>query len=73
MYTIYSFSFNKGKNWATENVSSVFGLDTVTANHVEFWFCRFRFSNFDVKNAQRSERSIVENVDYWKPLSLTIM
>ncbi|KAG5344650.1 SETMR methyltransferase, partial [Acromyrmex charruanus] len=70
---ILQFFFNKGENasQAAENVNSVYGpdtvhshvSDTVTANHAQFWFRRFRSGNFDVKDASRSGRPIVENVD----------
>jgi len=64
IYHILQFFFDKGKNasQAAENVNSVFGPDTVTANHAQFWFCLFCSGNFDVKDA-RSGRPIVENGD----------
>ncbi|QQP57101.1 Histone-lysine N-methyltransferase SETMAR, partial [Caligus rogercresseyi] len=54
--------FDKGENASqvAENVNSVYGPDTVTANH---WFRRFRSGNFDVKDTPRSGRPIVENID----------
>jgi len=62
---ILQFFFDKGENasQAAENVNSVYGPDTVTANHAQFWFRRFRSGNFDVKDAPRSGRPIVENGD----------
>ncbi|KAG5321977.1 SETMR methyltransferase, partial [Acromyrmex heyeri] len=62
---ILQFFFDKGENasQAAENVNSVYGPDTVTANHAQFWFRRFRSGNFDVKDASLSGRPIVENVD----------
>jgi len=59
---VLQFFFDKGENasQAAENVNSV-GPDTVTANHAQFWFRRFRSGNFDVKDAPRSGRPIVEN------------
>ena len=59
------FFFDKGENasQAAEIVNSVYGPDTVTANHAQFWFRRFRSGNFDVKDAPRSGRPTVENVD----------
>ena len=62
---ILQFFFDKGENarQAAENVNSVYGPDTVTANYAQFWFRRFRSGNFDVKDAPRSGRPIVENVD----------
>ncbi|GFT17809.1 histone-lysine N-methyltransferase SETMAR [Trichonephila clavipes] len=41
----------------------VYGADTVTANSVKFWFRRFRSGIFDVKDAPRTGRAVVENVD----------
>jgi len=57
---ILQFFFDKSENasQAAENVNSVYGPDTVTANHAQFWFCRFRSDNFDVKDAPRSGRPI---------------
>ncbi|GFV63317.1 histone-lysine N-methyltransferase SETMAR [Trichonephila clavipes] len=40
-----------------------FGADTVTAYYVEFWFRRFPLGIFDVKDAPRTGRPVVENVD----------
>lgn len=36
---------------ATENVNSVYGLDSITAYHLQFWFHRYCSGNVDVKNA----------------------
>lgn len=44
-------------------MNSVYGTDTVTANHAQFWFRRFRSGNFDVEDAPRNGGPIVENVD----------
>ncbi|QQP56323.1 Histone-lysine N-methyltransferase SETMAR [Caligus rogercresseyi] len=62
---ILQLFFNKGENasQADENVNSVYGPDTVTANHAQFWFRLFRSGNLDVKDAPRSGRPIVENID----------
>ncbi|GFS98640.1 histone-lysine N-methyltransferase SETMAR [Trichonephila clavipes] len=46
-----------------EIVNGVYGADTVTANYVQFWFRRFRSDIFDVKDAPRTRRPVVENVD----------
>ncbi|GFV33145.1 mariner Mos1 transposase [Trichonephila clavipes] len=46
-----------------EIVNGVYGADTVTANYVQFWFRRFRSGIFDVKDAPRTGRPVVENVD----------
>ncbi|GFT33983.1 histone-lysine N-methyltransferase SETMAR [Trichonephila clavipes] len=43
--------------------NSVYGANTVTANYVQFWFRRFRSGIFDVKDAPRTGRPIVENVN----------
>ena len=61
----YSFPSKKVKTQASrlaENVNTVSGSDTVTANQAHFWFCHFRSGNFDVKAAPLSGRPIVENV-----------
>lgn len=62
---ILQFFFDKGENasQAAENVNSVYGPDTITVNHAQFWFRRFRSGNFDVKDASRSGRPVVQNVD----------
>ncbi|GFW91973.1 histone-lysine N-methyltransferase SETMAR [Trichonephila clavipes] len=44
-------------------VNGVYGADTATANYVQFWFRRFRSGIFDVKDAPRTGRAVVENVD----------
>lgn len=60
----FSFSsLKKNENWTTENVSSVYGIDIVGVNHLQFWFRRSRSGNFDVKVAPRSGRSIIKNID----------
>ncbi|GFW56715.1 histone-lysine N-methyltransferase SETMAR [Trichonephila clavipes] len=43
--------------------NGVYGADTVTANYVQFWFRRFCSGIFDVKDAPRTDRPVVENVD----------
>ncbi|GFY35070.1 hypothetical protein TNCV_5044451 [Trichonephila clavipes] len=48
---------------AAEIVNGVYGADTVTANYVQFWFRRFCSGIFDAKDAPRTGRPIVENVD----------
>ncbi|GFX66667.1 histone-lysine N-methyltransferase SETMAR [Trichonephila clavipes] len=55
----------QGKNasQAVEIVNGVYGTDTVTANYVQFWFCRFRSGIFDVKDVPRTGRPFDENVD----------
>ncbi|GFX22695.1 histone-lysine N-methyltransferase SETMAR [Trichonephila clavipes] len=62
---ILHFFFDKGKNASqvAEIVNDAYGADTVTANYVQFWFRPFRSSIFDVKDAHRTGRPVVENVD----------
>ncbi|CAK9811656.1 Histone-lysine N-methyltransferase SETMAR [Anthophora quadrimaculata] len=62
---ILQFFFDKGENasQATEIVNGVYGPDTVTINYVQFWFRRFRSGIFDIKDAPRTGRPVVENVD----------
>ncbi|GFV64970.1 histone-lysine N-methyltransferase SETMAR [Trichonephila clavipes] len=59
------FFFDKGENVShvTEISNGVYGANTVTANCVQFWFRRFRSGIFDVKDAPRTGKPIVENVD----------
>ncbi|GFX89070.1 histone-lysine N-methyltransferase SETMAR [Trichonephila clavipes] len=59
-------SINPGKKVAiqvAEIVHGVYGADIVTANYVQFCFRRFRSGIFDVKDAPRTGRPIVENID----------
>ncbi|GFT73960.1 histone-lysine N-methyltransferase SETMAR [Trichonephila clavipes] len=62
---ILQFFFDKGENASqvAEIVNGAYGANTVTANYVQFWLRRFRSGIFDVKNATRSSRLVVENVD----------
>ncbi|GFW74151.1 histone-lysine N-methyltransferase SETMAR [Trichonephila clavipes] len=62
--------FYKGENTnqVAEIVRGVYGADTVTANYVQFWFRRFRSGIFDVKDAPRTGRSVVENVNKIKEI-----
>ncbi|KAL6420427.1 hypothetical protein ACFW04_014434 [Cataglyphis niger] len=62
---ILQFFFDKGENasQAAKIVNGVYGSDTVTANYVQFWFRRFRSGIFDVKDAPRTGRPVVKNVD----------
>ncbi|GFU62874.1 histone-lysine N-methyltransferase SETMAR [Trichonephila clavipes] len=59
------FFFGKGKNSSqvAEFANGVYGAHTVTANYVKFWFRRFRSGIFNVKDAPRTGRPFVENVD----------
>ncbi|GFT31651.1 histone-lysine N-methyltransferase SETMAR [Trichonephila clavipes] len=58
------FFFDKGENasQAAEIVDGVYGADTVTGNYVQFWFRRFRSGIFEIKDAPRTGRPVVENV-----------
>ncbi|GFV00140.1 histone-lysine N-methyltransferase SETMAR [Trichonephila clavipes] len=53
---------------AADIVNGVYRADTITANYVQFWFGLFRSGIFDVKNAPRSGRPVVENVDKTKEI-----
>jgi len=59
---ILQFFFDKDENasQAAENVNSVYGSDTVSQSRA---IRRFRFGNFDVKDAPRSGRPIIEKGD----------
>ncbi|GFX80194.1 histone-lysine N-methyltransferase SETMAR [Trichonephila clavipes] len=60
---LFVFDKNKNQSQSAEIGNSVYGVDTVLANYVQFWFRRFRTSIFDVKDAPRFGRPVVENVD----------
>ncbi|GFW53538.1 histone-lysine N-methyltransferase SETMAR [Trichonephila clavipes] len=62
---ILQFFSEKSENArrGAEIVNGVYGADTVTANYVQFWFRRFRSGIFYVKDAPRTGRPVVENVD----------
>ncbi|GFS68459.1 histone-lysine N-methyltransferase SETMAR [Trichonephila clavipes] len=62
---ILQFFFDKGKNasQAGEIVHGVYGADTAKANYVLFGFRRFHSGIFDVKDASRTGKHVVENVD----------
>ncbi|GFU92552.1 histone-lysine N-methyltransferase SETMAR [Trichonephila clavipes] len=59
------FFFDNGENASqvAEIANGVYGLDTVTANCVIFWFRRFRSGIFNAKDAPHTGRPVVENVD----------
>lgn len=58
------FGNDKSASQAGENVSTVYGSNTITAKHAaKFLFCRPCSGNFGVKNAPRSGRPFVENTD----------
>ncbi|XP_067206337.1 histone-lysine N-methyltransferase SETMAR-like [Linepithema humile] len=62
---ILLFYYKKRKNaaQAKEKICRVYGEDALTRQTAANWFRRFRDGNFDIKDAPRSGRSIVENVD----------
>ncbi|GFV73485.1 histone-lysine N-methyltransferase SETMAR [Trichonephila clavipes] len=62
---ILQFFFDNGENASqtAEIVNSTFDADTVTASYVQFWFRQFRSGISDVKEAPRTGRTVVENVD----------
>ncbi|GFX19270.1 histone-lysine N-methyltransferase SETMAR [Trichonephila clavipes] len=62
---ILQFFFDKGENASqvAEIVNGIYGSHTVTANYVQIWFRRFRSGIFDVKDAPRTGRPVVENVN----------
>ncbi|GFT79092.1 uncharacterized protein TNCV_3094491 [Trichonephila clavipes] len=59
------FFFDKVENASqvAEIVNGFYGANTVTANYVQFWFRQFRSGIFDIKDAPRTDRPVVENVD----------
>lgn len=62
---ILLFYYKKGKTaaQAKEKICRVYGEDALTRQTAANWFRRFRDGNFDVKDAFRSGRPIVKNVD----------
>ncbi|GFV67727.1 histone-lysine N-methyltransferase SETMAR [Trichonephila clavipes] len=62
---ISQFFFDKGEKArkVAEIVNGVYGADTGIANYMKFWFRRFRSVSFDAKDAPRTGRPVVENVD----------
>ncbi|GFY19165.1 histone-lysine N-methyltransferase SETMAR [Trichonephila clavipes] len=62
---ILQIFFDKGKNarQAAEIVNGVYSADTVTVNFVQFWFRRFHSGLFNVKDAPRTGRLVIENVN----------
>ncbi|GFS85816.1 histone-lysine N-methyltransferase SETMAR [Trichonephila clavipes] len=62
---ILQFFLDKGENasQAAEIVNGVYGADNVTDNDVQFWFRRFRSGIFDAKDAPRTGRPVIKNVD----------
>ncbi|GFW28973.1 histone-lysine N-methyltransferase SETMAR [Trichonephila clavipes] len=62
-FQAYARCQGENASQVAEIVNGVYGVDTVTANYVQFWFRRFRSGIFDVKDAPRTGRLVVENVD----------
>ncbi|GFW32200.1 histone-lysine N-methyltransferase SETMAR [Trichonephila clavipes] len=62
---ILQFFFDKDENTnlVVEIVYGVYDADTVTADYVQCLFRRIRSGIFDVKDAPRTGRPVVENVD----------
>ncbi|GFU44563.1 histone-lysine N-methyltransferase SETMAR [Trichonephila clavipes] len=62
---ILQFFIDKDENTSqvAEIAIGVYGANTVTANHMQFWFRRFSLGIFDVKDAPRTGRPVVENVN----------
>ncbi|GFV39299.1 histone-lysine N-methyltransferase SETMAR [Trichonephila clavipes] len=62
---ILQFFFDNGENvnQVAEIVNGVYGVHSVTANYVQFWFRRFRSGIFDVKDTPYIGRPVGENVD----------
>ncbi|GFV37120.1 histone-lysine N-methyltransferase SETMAR [Trichonephila clavipes] len=61
-FQIYARCQGENVSQVAENANDVHGADTATANFVQFWFCRFRLGIFDVKDAPRTGKPVVENV-----------
>ncbi|GFV99857.1 histone-lysine N-methyltransferase SETMAR [Trichonephila clavipes] len=59
----FFFEKRESASQATEFVKDVYGADTVTINCVQFWFYRFLSGNFDVKDAPRTGRAVIKNVN----------
>ncbi|GFU98287.1 uncharacterized protein TNCV_3005711 [Trichonephila clavipes] len=58
-----SATLSEHASQAVEIVNGACGVDTVTANYLQFWFHRFRSGLFDVKVAPHTDRPVLENVD----------
>ncbi|GFY19854.1 histone-lysine N-methyltransferase SETMAR [Trichonephila clavipes] len=59
------FLFDKGENASQADAIAygVYGADTVIANYMQFWFRRFHSGIFYVKDAPRTGKPFVENVE----------
>ncbi|GFX89267.1 histone-lysine N-methyltransferase SETMAR [Trichonephila clavipes] len=62
-FQIYARCQGGNASQVAEIVNSVYGVDTVTINCVQFWFRRFSSGIFDFKDAPRTGRPVVENID----------
>ena len=64
-FAILQFVFDQGEKAAkaAEKINLVYGPDTVNKRLAQKWFARFRSGNFDVKDAPRVGRPVVENCD----------
>lgn len=62
---ILQYHFDQGDNatQAFEKICAVYGYDTLSKSTAQRWFARFRSGDLNVKDAPRSGRPIVENVD----------
>ncbi|GFX83113.1 histone-lysine N-methyltransferase SETMAR [Trichonephila clavipes] len=59
------FFFDKGKNASqvAEIANDIYGANIVAANYVQFRFRQFHSGIFDVKDAPRTGRPVIEYVD----------
>ncbi|GFU37930.1 histone-lysine N-methyltransferase SETMAR [Trichonephila clavipes] len=59
------FFFDKSENESqvAEIANGVYGTNTTIANYVQFWFHRLGLGIFAVKDALRTGRPVVKNVD----------
>ncbi|GFS94414.1 histone-lysine N-methyltransferase SETMAR [Trichonephila clavipes] len=62
-FQIYTHCQGENASHAAEIVNGVQGAHIVTANYVQFWFCRFGSGILDIKDAPRTGRHVVENLD----------
>ncbi|GFV66951.1 histone-lysine N-methyltransferase SETMAR [Trichonephila clavipes] len=62
-FQTYARCEGENANKVAEIGKGVHGTDNVTANYVLFWFRRFSSGIFDVKDAPRTGRPVIENVD----------
>ncbi|GFW44660.1 histone-lysine N-methyltransferase SETMAR [Trichonephila clavipes] len=59
----FFFDIGESASQADNIVNRVYGADNVIVNYGQFWFRRFRSGIFDVKDAPRTGRPVVENID----------